>query len=287
MFKKVLFPVIMSEYTEQIIDCLSGLAKNGIKEVLLFHVLSISEMMSGNVNEKHDVSILEKWKGILEENGIRAEYLITSGIPWIEIIEMAEKKDFSFIVLGSHGNTFLNRMFLGSVTENVVHHSQKPVFIFKLMQNPSNTAPFCIDIFRKVLFATDFSESSDRCIPYIGQMMNQTAQELDILHVQDSRNLSYVTDEQIAEFNRIDQERLDKLKAYFEKAGFKKVTTALRAGHSITEILKYEKESRATITILGRKGKSNVKEMLLGGVAETIIHRSVNPVFIVENNDPV
>lgn len=36
MFKRVLFPVLMSEHSEQIVSCLGGLAKNGVEDVLLF-----------------------------------------------------------------------------------------------------------------------------------------------------------------------------------------------------------------------------------------------------------
>ncbi len=283
MFKRVLFPVIMNEHTEQIINCLGGLAKNGVQEVLLFHVLSVSEMANGRISRKHDEDMLIRWKKILEETGIVADYRIMTGIPWLEIVEAADKNDFSFVLLGSHRNYYLDKVFFGSVTENVVHHSKKPIFIFKLKLNENEkSGPFCMDIFGKILYATDFSESSAECIPYIDEMLNSKNQEIIVLHVQDLRILKHVSAEKIDEFNRVDLERLEKLKQHFEKSGFKKVMTLLSTGFSIPEILNYIKTEGPTIVVMGKKGKSNLKEMLLGGVADTIIRKSEIPIFIVE-----
>jgi nucleotide-binding universal stress UspA family protein len=285
MFEKVLFPVIMSEYTEQMLDCLGGLSNNGVKEVLLFHVLGVSEMVNGTVSRKYDEDILIKWKSSLEESGVNVDYQIVTGIPWIEIVDIAEKGSYSFIMIGSHGSNILDKMFLGSVTQNVVHHSSKPIFIFRFRENfKKSVAPFCQDIFGKILYATDFSESSKKCIPYIDKMVNKTSQSLIILHVQDLRNLKHVPPEQIEEFNRIDLERLEELKVHFEKAGYGRVMTLLSTGYSIPEILNYIRSEEPTILVIGKKGKSNIREMLLGGVAETMIHKSGIPVFIVEGN---
>ena len=132
MFKKVLFPVLMNEQTEQMISCMSGLAKNGVEEVLLLHVLSVSELANGNINRKYDEETLIRWKEILEETGIKVSYQIVTGIPWIEIVDQAERGKYSFILIGSHGNSLVDRVLLGSVTENVVQHSTKPIFIFRL-----------------------------------------------------------------------------------------------------------------------------------------------------------
>jgi len=284
MFKKVLFPVIMTEYMNQMIDCLGGLTHGEVEEVLLFHVQSVSEVAAGIVNRQYDERLMERWVSTLRSSGIKADYQIVIGIPWIEIVDVAEKGDFSFIFMGSHGNSFLDRMLLGSVTENVVHHSRKPVFVYKIQKDTEKSSPFCVNIFGKILYTTDFSETSKKCIPYVEKMLNPLNQGLIILHVQDMRNLKHVSPEKMEEFNRIDLERLDQLKKHFEERGFKRVMSLLSSGYSIPEILNYARSEEVTIIVMGRKGKSNIKEMLLGGVAETIVHKAAVPVFLVEED---
>ena len=176
-------------------------------------------------------------------------------------------------------------MFLGSVTENVIHHSSKPVLIYKLLKNsdPEGTSAFCRNIFGKILYATDFSETSERCIPYIEKMLADTSQSLTILHVQDMRSLKHAGPDKFEEFNSTDLIRLEDLKKHFENRGAGRVMSLLTSGYSIPEILNYARSEEATLIVLGKKGKSNIKEMLLGGVAETIIHKSPVPVFLVES----
>ncbi len=284
MLEKVLFPVIMTDLTEQMVECLGGIVQNGVREVMLFHVQSVSEIAAGNINSQYDEKMLERWKNILSEAGVHARYKIVTGVPWIEIVDLIEKGNFSFTFMGSHGNSFLDRVFLGSVTENVIHHSTKPVLIYKILKIGSKPPPFCRNIFGKILYATDFSETSKKCIGYIENMITGETQGLTILHVQDMRNLKHVGPDKLEEFNRIDLERLEQLRKHFEDRGVKRVMSLLTSGYSIPEILNYARSEEATIIVLGRKGKSNLKEMLLGGVAQTIIHKSSVPVFLVEEN---
>jgi nucleotide-binding universal stress UspA family protein len=205
-------------------------------------------------------------------------------VPWIEIVDLIEKEDFSFTFMGSHGNTFLDRIFLGSVTENVINHSTKPVLIYKLQKSGSPLPAYCRNIFSRILYATDFSETSKKCIPYIEEMISNQTIGLTILHVQDMKNLDSAGPEELDKFNSLDLERLEQLKRHFEGKGLKRVMTLLTSGHSVTEILNYARTEEATIIVMGRKGKSNLKEMLLGGVAQRIIHKSPIPVFVVEES---
>ena len=78
---------------------------------------------------------------------------------------------------------------------------------------------------------------------------------------------------------------MEKLKNHFIKAGFSNVMTLLSTGYSIPEILNYIRTEEPSIIVLGKKGKSNLKEMLLGGVADTIIRKSEIPIFVVEGKN--
>ncbi len=285
MLSKVLFPVVFTEETEQIIGCLAGLSKNGVKELLLFHVLSVSDEMNKFANEKYEEELLFKWKKFLEEYNLKVDYKIITGIPWIEIVDLAEKGDFSFIIIGSHGSSFLDRVILGSVTERVVQHSKKPILIYKIKSKAEGEGLYCQDIFKKILYCTDFSHSSEKCIPYVESMLQGGNQQLIILHVQDLRNLRYIEADRIDDFNKKDLERLEELKKHFEKKGFKNVMTLLTTGYSITEILNYSATENPTLIVIGKKGKTNLKEMLLGGVSQTLIHKSTVPIFLVEDRD--
>ena len=53
------------------------------------------------------------------------------GVPYKEIVKIAEDEGVDIIIMGSHGKTNLRDILLGSVTENVIKKSDKPVLVVK------------------------------------------------------------------------------------------------------------------------------------------------------------
>ena len=61
-----------------------------------------------------------------------SKILVPRGHPPEEILNAADKEGCDVIVLGTHGKGFLAHTFLGSVSNAVLHRTQKPVFIIPL-----------------------------------------------------------------------------------------------------------------------------------------------------------
>ncbi len=163
---------------------------------------------------------MDEWKKHLETcavSDVRTE--IAKGIPWIEILERAEAKPPSLIVIGSRGKSLISRMFLGSQTENVLHHARVPVLILRvavLKEGDPSSCTITKGIFRRILYLTDFSEEAGRYIPFLEWMAGAKPEPLVILHVQDTRRLGTASRGEIEAFNRNDAERLTALKHRFE-----------------------------------------------------------------------
>lgn len=68
-----------------------------------------------------------------------SKFLIPRGHPTEEILNAADKESCDVIVLGTHGKGFLTHTFLGSVSESVLHRTQKPVFIIPLPSDKTTT----------------------------------------------------------------------------------------------------------------------------------------------------
>lgn len=62
-----------------------------------------------------------------EERGIETGAAVRRGTPHDGILEYATDHDTELIVMGTHGRTGVKRALLGSVTEDVVRHSETPV----------------------------------------------------------------------------------------------------------------------------------------------------------------
>lgn len=75
--------------------------------------------------------ILEKAKKKCAQNGVLFEKKIRFGDPGTHIVNFANKLDFKLIVIGSRGMSGIKEMFLGSVSNHVLHKSKIPVLIVK------------------------------------------------------------------------------------------------------------------------------------------------------------
>jgi nucleotide-binding universal stress UspA family protein len=79
------------------------------------------------------------------------------------------------------------------------------------------------------------------------------------------------------------REILDKAKAFLMEADISEslIATKIRMGKPSEEILQESKEEDYNIIIMGRKGRTALKDLVLGGVSTTILHRIQNPTVAI------
>ncbi len=73
--------------------------------------------------------ILERAVAALEEPGLDVSTAVLYGSPAEAIAETGAASDVGMIVVGSRGHGAVARMFLGSVSDRLVHISPKPVLV--------------------------------------------------------------------------------------------------------------------------------------------------------------
>jgi nucleotide-binding universal stress UspA family protein len=75
--------------------------------------------------------VAEEGARIARDAGLHAEPLAIEATPpvWKTIVETADLHDAAVIVMGSRGLTGLRSMLLGSVSNAVVHHSDRPTLV--------------------------------------------------------------------------------------------------------------------------------------------------------------
>jgi nucleotide-binding universal stress UspA family protein len=75
--------------------------------------------------------VAEQGARIAREAGLRAEPIAIEATPpvWKTIVETADLHNAAAIVIGSRGLTGLRSMLLGSVSNGVVHHADRPTLV--------------------------------------------------------------------------------------------------------------------------------------------------------------
>lgn len=80
--------------------------------------------------ELHDVHRhLQEQSAELRASGLECTGLLVQGSTPEMIVREAERLDADLIVLGSHGHSVIRRALLGSVSEHVLHHANRPLLI--------------------------------------------------------------------------------------------------------------------------------------------------------------
>ncbi|MGC8837819.1 MAG: universal stress protein [Anaerolineae bacterium] len=67
----------------------------------------------------------------ISSEGVAVEPVVRIGVPWRQILAVAEELDVDMIVLGAHGKRGLKALLLGNTVENVTKHAPCPVMVIR------------------------------------------------------------------------------------------------------------------------------------------------------------
>lgn len=131
----VIFPTDFSDNSETALEYIEAMVKDGIKNVILFHVMNKArikpelEEWLPEFNEA-DNQRLKNMKNTLQKKGkAEIETLIRYGMPADEIFKLIQERNPQLVVMGSQGRGFVKEIFLGSVSHDIARHSTASVLL--------------------------------------------------------------------------------------------------------------------------------------------------------------
>jgi nucleotide-binding universal stress UspA family protein len=143
VFKKILVPTDGSRGVERAVNCATTVALAFEAKVYLLFVAEPPTMLLeyANIAEKNIIEalhhegkrILEKTADAVRKSGVEeVETVLKTGTPAKVILDFANEEKVDLIVMGTHGRRGLDRVLLGSVTEEVVRVSKVPVMTVRM-----------------------------------------------------------------------------------------------------------------------------------------------------------
>lgn len=286
MFSKILVATDLSAASHAVVQCAAGLRSIGAKECYLLQCLNLSEAASVGMAQAKTVleqALLDQ-KVILEKAGLVVQTEVVPGFAQVEINRVARERNCSLVVVGSHGHTLLGEMLLGGVASAVIHHAVKPVLVVRVGR--CGCGDVCVkgdtcDFTRHILFPTDFSDNADHAFQTVKHLVASGAKEVTLCHVQDKERIDPHLMHRLDEFNKIDRERLAKMKDELAKAGKAKVHVEVCFGHPAQKILQDAETKKATLVVMGSQGRGFASEIFLGSVSHNIARRASAPVLLI------
>jgi len=144
-------------------------------------------------------------------------------------------------------------------------------------------------VFEKILLPTDFSDVAEKALDFVKQLKDTGTQEVVILHVIKKNSLEVIAQySSIRDFSDVEREvegdarkQISRIEEELKECGFN-VQVRIETGFPFSEILKAETEENVSAIVIGSHGLSNIKEILLGSVSESVIRKSKKPVIVVK-----
>lgn len=144
--------------------------------------------------------------------------------------------------------------------------------------------------FDKILYATDFSESSEHAFKYALSLAQKFQSRLIILHVinepVDLRGfyVPHVSFENLEkEIEEGAQKMMEKFCASHIGADFTDYQTEIVTGIPYEEILRRAEQEEVSFIVLGTQGRSGIDHLLFGSTAERVVRKAKAPVVTVRH----
>lgn len=141
--------------------------------------------------------------------------------------------------------------------------------------------------FEKILYATDFSESSEHAFQYALALAQQFKSRLIILHVinepVDLRGF-YVPHVSFENLEKEIEQGAQKMMAKFcasHITDFTDYQTDIVTGIPYEEILKRAETDKVSFIVMGTQGRSGIDHLLFGSTAERVVRKALAPVVTV------
>ncbi len=307
MFSTALYAVNFGERFDESVDCFAGFAtKLGLKEIVLMHVIDINKLqhsLYSRYNKEDEGRIkeiaerkLEKIKKDIEKYNIRVTHKIRVGDIADEIVNGANEWNADFIVLDKKTSGKIQSFvaFYGSPIYEILVKSNKPILIakrnlkyFSNLSKNNNEGNFdCKNLLDNVLFATDFSDSSLKAVPFLNHI-SLGIKKMTLLTVSEKKTIDNLNEKYSNTFGSEIAGKFENIMQNFEYKFTKEksnLETVIKNGVPCIEINDFIIQTRKTLLVIGFKGrdKENLKEIFLGSVAERMISALPCSIFIVK-----
>jgi nucleotide-binding universal stress UspA family protein len=274
--KKIIVPIDFSKHSEFALKVAASLAKKNKAELILLHMLDISEQMisiTESTKRRELMFFMELAKKRFEEfvdkdymKGVKTTPIIKHYKVFEEVDSTAKEIDADFIVMGSRGSSGVKGYFVGSNTEKVVRTSDIPVLVVKSEARDFNP--------KTIVFASDFNEENFSAYKKIRKFADAYKATLKLVYV-NTPNAYFRNTLEIREQMRIFLNK-NKISNHSEDI-------VVFNDYSVPDgIQNAASMLQADLIAIPTHGRKGLNKILAGSIGEEIANRSEIPVLTVK-----
>ena len=292
---RILCPIDLSDISRHVVDHASAMARWYGAQLTLLHVFASAPAMDvppPALDEAARDRLVAAMRKTAE--GVPAtvapEFLVREAESSHQgILEQIVDSRPDVLVLGTHGRSGFQRLFLGSVTEKVIRKASCPTMV--VPPRAGNVSPSSPVQFRHILCAVDFSDCSLAALAQALCLARQTAAQLTLLHVIEIPPELH-ENAMAADFD------VDRIRAAAEAEALRRlrdlvpqrsqipgtVTTTVEEGRAYREVLRKAADVKADLIVMGVHGRGALDLTIFGSSTHHVIREARCPVLIVRKN---
>ena len=203
------------------------------------------------------------------------------------VLDYVNDEEIDLVVMGTHGRRGLRRMMMGSVAEEVVRLAPCPVFT--VGGREAGERGWAI---RHIVAPVDFSSHSVLAARHAAALAEAYDADLTLFHVIDAATVPtggtptlgpvrVSASEVQARSQKMLERHMADLRAEFPAVG--DVRTFVGVGRPASDIVDFAEEHEADLVVVGSHGRTGMKRLLMGSVAEQVVRSALCPVFTVKS----
>lgn len=275
MIKKILVPTDFSEQAENALRVAADIARKHQSEIYLLHMLELPMQLvdgatGGAKSDLPEALFFMKLAHQKFENMMNADFLKDINVhetaefdgAFDGIMDYAKKYEANLIVMGSHGASGLQELFIGSNTEKVVRNSEIPVLVIKKRHKDFNV--------HKFVYALDFKAENHNAFRQAIAFAKANNVTLHTLYVNTPGDFR-TTHEVEAVMQTFMNEEKEKLEDYTLNIYN---DTSIESG-----ILHFSEMINAGLIGIGTHGRKGLAHFLNSSLSEGLVNHAERPVI--------
>jgi len=229
------------------------------------------------LNRRAQQALVERTCEVTGRDPAAFRPIVDDGTAYSRIIEHAEEAGADLIVVGDRGATGLTRVLLGSVAERVIRYAHAPVLVARAAASTG-----------KVLVATDLSDPSLPALTAAAREAVRKDVQVTALHCIEPVGVVAAPEYGIAWAPEVNQRIVKDAREGAEQqlaAASQRFDLQAKCrvveGFPAATILSIAEELQAELIVIGTRGNTGLKRVLLGSVAEAVVRHAACSVLVV------
>ena len=280
--KKILWVTDFSDEAQEALLYADAFAKTFKAKLLGLHVVrdfsptlyNTTPVIKGELVKRVDdlkKEATKKFNVLIKKQGFSFKPIVLEGNASKKIIEIAEKEKADLIVMGRKGLSALERLFIGSVANQVLRNSPIPLLLTKKKSGKPR--------FKKILVPTDFSDQEEIERDFAWKLAKGFDSDIMLLHILELHNYEFsprVMDEMFDSLMKKLKRRKKR-----EKEDINVSEDVYRAVNASVGIVDYAETHKYDMIVISTCVHSKLERFFLGSTTEKVVSYSPIPVFTI------